>query len=45
MRTRAMPVAVIGGLLTSTFLTLVVIPIVYEFYENFKNKKKLKAIK
>ncbi len=38
MRTRAMPVAVIGGLLTSTFLTLVVIPIVYEMYENFKER-------
>ncbi len=38
MRTKAMPVAVIGGLLTSTFLTLVIIPIVYETYENIKEK-------
>lgn len=43
MRTKAMPVAVIGGLLTSTFLTLVVIPIVYETYENIKEKFKKKS--
>jgi HAE1 family hydrophobic/amphiphilic exporter-1 len=30
---QAMPVAVIGGILTSTFLTLVVVPIVYEWVE------------
>lgn len=43
MRTKGMPIAVIGGLLTSTFLTLVVIPIVYEAYENFKNKYVFKS--
>ncbi|MCX8093071.1 MAG: efflux RND transporter permease subunit [Candidatus Goldbacteria bacterium] len=44
MRTKAMPIAVIGGLLTSTFLTLVVIPIVYEAYENLKERLKKKKI-
>jgi HAE1 family hydrophobic/amphiphilic exporter-1 len=34
----SMPVAVIGGLLTSTFLTLVVIPVVYEWVEGRKKK-------
>lgn len=45
MRTRAMPIAVIGGLLTSTFLTLVVIPVVYEMYENFKKRFLHKKVK
>jgi HAE1 family hydrophobic/amphiphilic exporter-1 len=35
---KTMPIAVIGGLLTSTFLTLIVIPVVYEAVENIKNK-------
>jgi len=44
MRTQAMPIAVIGGLLTSTFLTLVVIPVVYELYENYKDKRGKKPV-
>ncbi|HNZ29870.1 MAG TPA: efflux RND transporter permease subunit, partial [Candidatus Goldiibacteriota bacterium] len=36
LRTQSMPIAVIGGLITSTFLTLVVIPIVYEWVETKK---------
>lgn len=39
LRTRSMPIAVIGGLLTSTFLTLVVIPVVYEWVEGIKMQK------
>jgi HAE1 family hydrophobic/amphiphilic exporter-1 len=38
----SMPVAVIGGLLTSTFLTLVVVPVVYEMVES-RGEKKLKS--
>ena len=33
---KTMPIAVIGGLLTSTFLTLVVIPVVYDWVEGKK---------
>lgn len=40
IRTESMPVAVIGGLLTSTFLTLVVIPVIYEWVEGLKNVHK-----
>jgi HAE1 family hydrophobic/amphiphilic exporter-1 len=40
----SMPVAVIGGLLTSTFLTLVVVPVVYELVEG-RNKSKVKSKK
>ncbi|MGD0565876.1 MAG: efflux RND transporter permease subunit [Candidatus Goldiibacteriota bacterium] len=36
---KTMPIAVIGGLLTSTFLTLIVIPVVYEWVERRKVKK------
>jgi hydrophobic/amphiphilic exporter-1 (mainly G- bacteria), HAE1 family len=37
---QALPIAVIGGLVSSTFLTLVVIPVIYESMENyFKNRK------
>ncbi len=36
LRTQSMPIAVIGGLITSTFLTLVVIPVVYEWAEGRK---------
>jgi hypothetical protein len=38
---QALPVTVIGGLLTSTFLTLVVVPVVYERMESFFEKRKL----
>jgi cobalt-zinc-cadmium resistance protein CzcA len=31
---------VIGGLLTSTLLTLVVLPVLYTYFENFKRRKK-----
>jgi len=44
----SMPVAVIGGLLTSTFLTLIVVPAVYELVETWLAKRKtirLKAAK
>jgi HAE1 family hydrophobic/amphiphilic exporter-1 len=37
---KTMPIAVIGGLLTSTFLTLIVIPVVYELVEGSKKRKK-----
>ncbi len=41
---QALPLAVIGGMLASTFLTLVVIPIVYEAVETlFERAKKKKA--
>jgi hydrophobic/amphiphilic exporter-1 (mainly G- bacteria), HAE1 family len=36
---KSMPIAVIGGLLTSTFLTLVVVPVVYEWVEGRKKSK------
>ena len=32
-----MAVAVIGGLLTSTVLSLVLVPVVYEFVDDFEN--------
>jgi hydrophobic/amphiphilic exporter-1 (mainly G- bacteria), HAE1 family len=38
---QAMPVTVIGGLITSTFLTLVVVPIVYEWMESILEKRRL----
>jgi hydrophobic/amphiphilic exporter-1 (mainly G- bacteria), HAE1 family len=37
---QALPVTVIGGLLTSTFLTLVVIPVVYELIETSLEKRR-----
>jgi HAE1 family hydrophobic/amphiphilic exporter-1 len=41
---QALPITVIGGLLTSTFLTLVVVPIVYEWAESlFEKRRKKKA--
>ncbi|HRU39545.1 MAG TPA: efflux RND transporter permease subunit, partial [Candidatus Goldiibacteriota bacterium] len=42
---KAMPIAVIGGLLTSTILTLVVVPVVYEWVENGKIKNSKQRIK
>jgi len=36
------PLAVIGGMLTSTFLTLIVIPVVYEAVEKLFEKLKRK---
>ena len=41
---QALPVTVIGGLITSTFLTLVVVPIVYEWMENIIEKRKNKKL-
>src|SRR5438045_5516550 len=42
---RPMGVAVVGGLLTSTFLTLVIIPVVYTLFsdltDKFRPKKKI----
>jgi HAE1 family hydrophobic/amphiphilic exporter-1 len=38
---KTMPIAVIGGLLTSTFLTLIVIPVVYEWVEGRKKAQKV----
>lgn len=35
---KGMAVVVIGGLITSTILTLVVVPVVYELLESFKNR-------
>ena len=32
-----MAVAVIGGLITSTILSLVLVPVVYEFVDDFEN--------
>jgi len=40
LRTKSMPIAVIGGLITSTFLTLIVIPVVYEWAEGISGKRK-----
>jgi HAE1 family hydrophobic/amphiphilic exporter-1 len=37
---RPLGIAVIGGLLFSTFLTLILIPVVYEFVEERRNKKR-----
>jgi len=37
---QALPIAVIGGLLTSTFLTLVVVPVVYELVERGLDKRR-----
>ena len=36
-----MALAVIGGLVTSTILTLIVIPCVYDVFDQFKEKIKL----
>jgi len=35
--------AVIGGLLSSTFITLLIVPVVYSFFEGRKNKKNKKV--
>jgi multidrug efflux pump subunit AcrB len=35
---KGLGIVVIGGLITSTILTLVVVPIIYEFIEGFKNR-------
>jgi HAE1 family hydrophobic/amphiphilic exporter-1 len=37
---QSMPIAVIGGLLTSTFLTLIVVPVVYELVESKLEKRR-----
>ncbi len=37
---QALPVGVIGGLLTSTFLTLVVVPVVYEWVESWLERRR-----
>ncbi len=39
---QALPMTVIGGILTSTFLTLVVVPLVYEWVEGFLEKRRKK---
>lgn len=36
---------IIGGLLFTTFLTLILIPVAYEMLENFKEKRKIQAEK
>jgi HAE1 family hydrophobic/amphiphilic exporter-1 len=41
---KTMPIAVIGGLITSTFLTLVVIPVVYDWVESKKDVKTRKRL-
>jgi hydrophobic/amphiphilic exporter-1 (mainly G- bacteria), HAE1 family len=41
---QALPITVIGGLLTSTFLTLVVVPVVYEWAEMKFEKRKAKKL-
>lgn len=38
---KGLGVTVIGGLLSSTLLTLVIVPVVYEFIMKFKRKKKV----
>jgi HAE1 family hydrophobic/amphiphilic exporter-1 len=40
-----MPITVIGGLISSTLLTLIVIPIVYDMMEGFFEKRKIKKVK
>jgi hydrophobic/amphiphilic exporter-1 (mainly G- bacteria), HAE1 family len=37
---QALPVTVIGGLLTSTFLTLLIVPVVYEAVEGFFERRR-----
>jgi cobalt-zinc-cadmium resistance protein CzcA len=39
---RPLATVVIGGLITSTFLTLLVLPIIYYWVEEKREKKKLK---
>ncbi len=39
----ALPVTVIGGIITSTFLTLIVIPVLYEWVEAILEKRKIHA--
>jgi HAE1 family hydrophobic/amphiphilic exporter-1 len=41
---QALPVTVIGGIITSTFLTLVVVPLIYEWVEGMlERRRKRKA--
>ncbi len=40
----ALPVTVIGGIVSSTFLTLIVVPILYEWVEGILEKRKLNAV-
>lgn len=40
---KGLGITVIGGLLSSTFLTLIIVPVVYEFLMKIKNRKKLKS--
>lgn len=37
---QALPISVIGGIVTSTFLTLIVVPVLYEWIEGFVEKKR-----
>lgn len=39
---KGLGVTVIGGILSSTLLTLVIVPVVYEFIMKFKHKKRVK---
>jgi len=32
-------IAVVGGMLAATFLTMIVIPVIYATFENFKSKR------
>ncbi len=41
---QALPITVIGGILTSTFLTLVVVPVVYEWVEKALENRKLRKL-
>jgi Cu/Ag efflux pump CusA len=38
-----MAVVVLGGLVTSTLLNIFVVPVVFEWYHNWQNKKTSKA--
>jgi cobalt-zinc-cadmium resistance protein CzcA len=42
---RPLATVVIGGLLTATFLTLIILPILYHWLEDWKYKRNLKAIR
>ena len=41
---QALPISVIGGILTSTFLTLVVVPVVYEWVEKALENRRLRKL-
>jgi HAE1 family hydrophobic/amphiphilic exporter-1 len=40
----ALPITVIGGIVTSTFLTLIIVPIVYESVESFFERRRKKVM-